>query len=55
MEHTPKNILIKAIKEKISKENLEKKYIEYRKFKSYLGIEPLLNELLSPYYLIKLN
>lgn len=55
MEHTPKNILIKAIKEKISKENLEKKYIEYRKFKSYLGIEPLLDELLSPYYLIKLN
>ena len=55
MEHTPKNILIRAIKEKISKENLEKKYAEYRRFKSYLGIEPLLDELLSPYYLIKYN
>lgn len=55
MEHTPKNILIRAIKEKISKDNLEKKYSEYRRFKDYLGIEPLLDELLSPYFLIKYN
>lgn len=55
MEHTPKNILIKAIKEKVSKETLEKKYAEYRVFKAYLGIEPLLDELLSPYFLIKYN
>lgn len=55
MEHTPKNILIKAIKEKVSKETLSKKYSEYRKFKEYLGIEPILDELLSPYFLIKYN
>lgn len=55
MEHTPKNILIKAIREKVSKENLEKKYTEYRRFKEYLGLEPLLNELLAPYFLIKYN
>ena len=55
MEHTPKNILIKAIKEKVSKDSLEKKYSEYRRFKAYLGIEPLLDELLSPYFLIKYN
>lgn len=55
MEHTPKNILIRAIKEKSSKEVLEKKYLEYRKFKEYLGIEPLLEELLSPYFLVKYN
>lgn len=55
MEHTPKNILIKAIREKISKENLEKKYTEYRRFKEYLGLEPLLDELLAPYFLIKYN
>lgn len=55
MEHTPKNTLIKAIKEKTSKEVLEKKYSEYRKFKDYLGIEPLLDELLAPYFLIKYN
>lgn len=51
----PKNILIKAIKEKVSKDSLEKKYSEYRRFKAYLGIEPLLDELLSPYFLIKYN
>ena len=55
MEHTPKNILIKAIREKVSKENLEKKYTEYRRFKEYLGLEPLLDELLAPYFLIKYN
>ncbi len=55
MEHTPKNILIRGIKEKISKDNLDKKYAEYRNFKEYLGIEPLLDELLSPYFLIKYN
>lgn len=55
MEHTPKNILIRAIKDKVSKESLEKKYSEYRRFKAYLGIEPLLDELLAPYFLIKYN
>ena len=55
MEHTPKNILIRAIKDKVSKESLEKKYSEYRRFKAYLGIETLLDELLAPYFLIKYN
>ncbi|BBA51813.1 putative methyltransferase [Fusobacterium varium] len=54
MEHTPKNTLIKGIKEKTTTEFLKKKFEEYGKFKKFLGIEPLLDSLLSPYFLIKL-
>lgn len=54
MEHTPKNILIRRIKDKINTESLKRRFNEYEKFKSFLGIEPLLDSLLSPYYLIKL-
>ena len=54
MEHTPKNILIRGIKDKINTESLKRRFNEYEKFKSFLGIEPLLDSLLSPYYLIKL-
>ena len=54
MEHTPKNILIRGIKEKTTTESLKKKFEEYGKFKEFLGIEPLLDSLLSPYFLIKL-
>ena len=43
MEHTPKNILIKAIKSKPS--NLKEKLKEYNKLKEFLGIQPLLEEL----------
>ena len=53
MEHTPKNILIRAIKDNIKKEVLEKKFAEYNVFKNFLGIEPILDELLKPYFLIK--
>lgn len=53
MEHTPKNILIRAIKDNIKKEVLEKKFSEYNIFKNFLGIEPLLDELLKPYFLTK--
>lgn len=53
MEHTPKNILIKAIRENIGKKALEKKYSEYLNFKNYLGIEPLLDDLLSKYFLVE--
>lgn len=53
MEHTPKNTLIKAIRENISKKSLDKKYKEYLDFKKYIGIEPLLDELLSKYFLIE--
>ena len=53
MEHTPKNILIRGIRDKVKPETLEKKYIEYETFKKFLGIEPILDELLKPYFLIK--
>ena len=42
MEHTPKNILIKAIKSKSS--NLKEKLVEYNKLKEFLGIKPLLED-----------
>lgn len=41
MEHTPKNILIKAIYEGRVK-NEEKKREEYQKFLDFLGIDPIL-------------
>ena len=53
MEHTPKNILIKAIKSKSS--NLKEKLIEYNKLKEFLGIQPLLEELTRKYFLIDTN
>lgn len=39
MEHTPKNILIRAIKSKSS--NLKEKLKEYNRLKDFLGINPL--------------
>ena len=39
MEHTPKNILIRAIKSKSS--NLKEKLVEYNKLKEFLGIKNL--------------
>ena len=42
MEHTPKNILIRAIKSKSS--NLKEKLVEYNKLKEFLGIKPLLED-----------
>lgn len=53
MEHTPKNILIRGIKDNIKKVTLEKKFAEYTVFKKFLGIEPILDELLKPYFLVK--
>ena len=53
MEHTPKNILIKAIKSKSS--NLKEKSIEYNKLKEFLGIQPLLEKLTRKYFLIDTN
>ena len=41
MEHTPKNILMKAIYEGKVK-NEQKKYEEYQEFLNFLGIDPLL-------------
>ena len=52
MEHTPKNILIRGIKENINKNTLEKRLQEYEIYKKFLGIEPLLDTLLKPYFKI---
>ena len=52
MEHTPKNILIRGIKENPNKNTLEKKLQEYEVYKKFLGIEPLLDTLLKPYFKI---
>ena len=53
MEHTPKNILIRAIKSKSS--NLKEKLVEYNKLKEFLGIKPLLENLIKKYFLIDTN
>ena len=53
MEHTPKNILIKAIKSKSP--NLKEKLKEYNKLKEFLGIHPLLEDLTKKYFLIDTN
>lgn len=50
MEHTPKNILIKAIKTKYTNKQIQEKIEEYNKLKEFLGIEPLLENLLKKYY-----
>lgn len=50
MEHTPKNVLIKAIKSNISSEKLEQKFEEYNKFKNFLAINPLIEDLIKKYY-----
>lgn len=53
MEYTPKNILIRAIKSKSS--NLKEKLVEYNKLKEFLGIKPLLEDLIKKYFLIDTN
>ena len=50
MEHTPKNILIKAILGSPSKEKLEEKRKEYDKYLEFLGVNPLLDNLLKNYF-----
>lgn len=52
-EHTPKNILIRAMKSKSS--NLKEKLKEYNKLKEFLGIKPLLEDLTKKYFLIDTN
>jgi len=53
MEHTPKNILIRAIKSESS--NLKEKLKEYNRLKEFLGIQPLLEDLAKKYFLIDTN
>ena len=52
-EHTPKNILIRAIKSKSS--NLKEKLKEYNRLKDFLGINPLLENLVKKYFFIDTN
>ena len=49
MEHTPKNIL------KSKSSNLKEKLVEYNKLKEFLGIKPLLEDLIKKYFLIDTN
>ena len=51
MEHTPKNILIKAIKGNISEEKLSEKKAEYDRYLKFLGIDPLIDTILKDYFL----
>lgn len=51
MEHTPKNILIKAIKDNFKTETLQQKRAEYDIFLKVLGIQPLLDSLIKDFYL----
>lgn len=48
VEHTPKNILIRAIKS--NNINYDEKLEEYNKLKKFLGIEPMLEELIKKYF-----
>ncbi|MGL6115556.1 MAG: class I SAM-dependent methyltransferase [Cetobacterium sp.] len=52
MEHTPKNILIKSIREDFKKEFYIERKNEYDRYINFLGIEPLLNSLIKTYYKI---
>lgn len=51
MEHTPKNILIKAIKDNFKPETLQQKRAEYDIFLKVLGLQPLLDSLIKDFYL----
>ncbi|MGX6591524.1 class I SAM-dependent methyltransferase [Cetobacterium ceti] len=50
MEHTPKNILIKSIREDFKDDFLISRRAEYDTYVKFLGIEPLLNSLIKNYY-----
>ncbi len=45
MEHTPKNILIKAVKGRKSKTEIEKLKKEYEDLKNFWGIETYIEQL----------
>jgi hypothetical protein len=50
MEHTPKNILIKAIKGSPSEEKLIEKRTEYNRYVDFLGVKPTISNLLESYF-----
>lgn len=47
IEHTPKNLMIRAVKQKQSNEQRSKKVEEYIAFKNFLGIDPYLERALK--------
>ncbi|MGL6064034.1 MAG: class I SAM-dependent methyltransferase [Fusobacteriaceae bacterium] len=49
-EHTPKNLLIKCIKEKASSTHLNIKKLECEKYMEYIGINPIFYELAKKYF-----
>lgn len=51
MEHTPKNILIKAIRTPITESKLISKKEELNRYLNFLGVKPLICDLLSKYFL----
>ncbi len=54
MEHTPKNILIRAVKKQNSKTNnpaLEDKLNSYEDLRKFLGVQPTLYKLLSDHFI----
>lgn len=50
-EHTPKNLLIKCIKEKPSSAHLSKKSLECENYMKYTGINPIFYELAKKYFI----
>lgn len=51
MEHTPKNILIKGVlSTNLSEVRLKKKKEEYERYLEFLGVEPLIHNLLKGYF-----
>jgi len=46
-EHTPKNLMIRAIKKKMAPKDVERAFAEYNAFKQELGISPYLEGLLA--------
>ena len=51
MEHTPKNILIKAIKNSSTDEKLLEKKAEYDRYVKFLGVEPFIATITKNYFL----
>jgi SAM-dependent methyltransferase len=51
MEHTPKNILIKSVKDNFKENQLLEKKKEYDSLVDFLKIKPLLSELLEKYFI----
>ncbi|MGL4733329.1 MAG: SAM-dependent methyltransferase, partial [Fusobacteriaceae bacterium] len=49
-EHTPKNLLIKAIRDKSVEKNFNKKQEQCLGLIKFAGIEPMFYDLMKPYF-----